>query len=112
MAARKTNEAGWHPDLLPAIRPHSQLLLRLVVVIRKRATNKTHVLLSEKTAWHLPTCELHPTRSLHSTLRKFMVELFGAEVPQHKPHGLLSVSDVCKCIEIIQQQTKWFLFYR
>lgn len=25
-----------------------------------------------------------------------MVELFGAEVPQHKPHGLLSLEHDCK----------------
>jgi 8-oxo-dGDP phosphatase len=63
-----------------------------VVVIKKRATNRVHVLISERTSWHLPTCEVHPGKSLHSTLRKFMVDLFGAEVAQHRPHGVLSVS--------------------
>merc|ERR1711879_680531 len=30
-------------------------------------------------------------RSVHSTLKRFMTEIFGADIPQHKPHGLLSV---------------------
>lgn len=67
-------------------------MLRLVVVIKKKATNRVHVLLSERTAWHLPICEIHPSKSVHSTLRRFMVELFGAEVAAHRPHGILSVS--------------------
>lgn len=91
-AARKGNDSTWHNNILPVLRPHSRLLLRLVVVIKKKATNMIHVLLSERTAWHLPICEIHPTKSLHSTLRRFMVELFGAEVAPHRPHGVLSVS--------------------
>lgn len=81
----------WHSDMLPAIRSHEKLLLRVVVVIKKKATNRVHVLLSERTAWHLPICEINPTKSLHSTLRRFMIELFGADVPLHRPHGCLSV---------------------
>ena len=30
------------------------------------------MLVSEKTAAHLPVCEIHPGRSLHATLKKFM----------------------------------------
>ncbi|CAH1381193.1 hypothetical protein MTP99_005171 [Tenebrio molitor] len=89
--ARRNKDNSWHGDQLPCLRPHSKLLLRLVVVIKKRATNRVHVLISERTSWHLPTCEVHPGKSLHSTLRKFMVDLFGAEVAQHRPHGVLSV---------------------
>lgn len=62
------------------------------MVIKKRATNRVHVLLSERTAFHLPTCEIYPSKSVHSTLKRFMVEIFGAEVASHRPHGLLSVS--------------------
>ena len=35
-------------------------------------SNRVHVLVSEKTAVHLPVCEIHPGRSLHATLKKFM----------------------------------------
>lgn len=90
--ARRSQDKSWHSDLLPALKPHTKMLLRLVAVIKKKANNRVHVLLSEKTAWHLPTCEIHPSKSIHSTLRTFMVELFGADVAQHRPHGLLSVS--------------------
>lgn len=89
--ARRTRDSSWFPDQLPALRAYSRLLLRLVIVIKKKATNRVHILLSERTSWHLPTCEINPGKSCHSTLRKFMVDLFGAEVPPHKPHGLLSV---------------------
>ncbi|XP_018570866.1 8-oxo-dGDP phosphatase NUDT18 [Anoplophora glabripennis] len=89
--ARRTRDPGWFLDQLPALRPYSKIFLRLVVVIKKKANNRVHVLLSERTTWHLPTCEVHPSKSIHSTLRKFMIDLFGAEVPTHRPHGLLSV---------------------
>lgn len=89
--AIKSNDRTWHSEILPVPRPHNQLLLRLVILVRKRATNRVHVLVSERTAFHLPICEIHPTKSLHSTLRRFMVELFGAEVAPHKPHGILSL---------------------
>ncbi|XP_077283568.1 8-oxo-dGDP phosphatase NUDT18 [Arctopsyche grandis] len=82
---------SWHPDLLPAARPHSLNLLRIVGLIKRRSTNRVHLLLAEKTTLHLPTVEIHPTRNLHSTLRKFLVEIFGPDLPQHRPHGLLSV---------------------
>lgn len=81
----------WHTEILPSKFPHHKTYLRVVAAIRKRATNKLHILVSERNAHHLPTVEVHPQRSLHSTLRKFMIELFGAELPQHRPHGLLSV---------------------
>ena len=54
---------------LPAIRPHNKLLLRLVIVVRRKSNNKPHILVSEKTAVHLPVCEINPTRSIHSTLK-------------------------------------------
>jgi len=81
----------WHHPVVPALRPHNKLLLRTVIVIRKKTNNRLHVLISEKTAAHLPVCEINPSRSIHSTLKKFMTEIFGADTPHHKPHGLLSL---------------------
>lgn len=86
-----SNSEPQHPRLLPSVRPHHKLLLRLVVCIRQKSTNRLHILLSEKTEVHLPLCEINHNHNLHSTLRKFMVEIFGADVPSHKPHGVLSV---------------------
>ncbi|KAJ9591871.1 hypothetical protein L9F63_001594, partial [Diploptera punctata] len=71
----------WHSNMLPVLAPQHKLLLRLVVCIRKR----------KKTEVHLPVCEINPTRNLHSTLKKFMTEIFGADLPPHKPHGILTV---------------------
>lgn len=82
---------SWHMDILPAPIHHVKDLLRLIVVIKKRSTNRLHVLLSEKTALHYPTCEINPAKSIHSTLRRFMVEMFGADVGQHRPLGLLNL---------------------
>lgn len=81
----------WHPDILPAAKPHKRNLLRLVVVIKRRSNNRVHVLLGEKTRLHLPVAEIDQNKSVHSTLRKFLVDVFGADLPQHRPHGLLSV---------------------
>lgn len=81
----------WHKNILPAPIPHVKDLMRLIVLIKKRSTNKLHVLLSEKTTLHFPTCEINPAKSVHSTLRRFMVEMFGADVAQHRPLGLLNV---------------------
>ncbi|XP_014481362.1 PREDICTED: 8-oxo-dGDP phosphatase NUDT18 isoform X2 [Dinoponera quadriceps] len=78
-----------HPHLMPVIKPHSKLLLRLTVTSKKRAT--LHVLLSDTEQYELPICEINPNRSLLSTLHSFMTEIFGNDVAQHKPHGLLSV---------------------
>lgn len=88
---RNPADPSWHRDILPALRPHHKSYLRLVIAIRKKATSRVNILLSEKTAYHFPTVEIHPGRNLHSTLRKFMIELFGAELPPHRPHGVLSV---------------------
>lgn len=103
--AKLEHDNTWHLDMLPAVRSHEKLLLRVVVVIKKRATNRVHVLLSERTAWHLPICEINPTKSLHSTLRRFMIELFGADVPSHRPHGCLSVR------KIISEVLFFFFFF-
>lgn len=81
----------WHANVLPTRHPHKRNYLRVLAVARKRASNSMNILISEKNAHHFPTVEMHPNRSLHSTLRKFMIEIFGAELPQHRPHGLLSV---------------------
>ncbi|KAJ0183319.1 hypothetical protein K1T71_001295 [Dendrolimus kikuchii] len=89
---RESKTSGsWHKDILPSPTPHLKDLLRLIVLIKKRSTNRLHVLLSEKTSIHFPTCEINPAKSVHSTLRRFMVEMFGADVGQHRPLGLLNV---------------------
>lgn len=91
-ARQRTNDPHlWHGPILPAAKALQKNYLRVVAVIKKRATNRLHVLLSEKTTYHFPTVEVHPGRSVHATLRKFLIELFGAELPQHRPHGILSV---------------------
>ncbi|CAG9132725.1 hypothetical protein JYU34_017493 [Plutella xylostella] len=102
---KSTPGVGWHKNLLPASIPHSKDLLRLIVVIKRRSTNRLHVLLSEKTAIHFPVCEINPAKSVHSTLRRFMVEMFGADVGQHRPLGLLNLehdpaSDGC-CLTLL-----------
>lgn len=81
----------WHKCVLPAPKPHSRNFLRIVAVIKRRSNNRVNILLSEKNTYHFPSVEIHPARSIHATLRKFMIELFGAELPQHRPHGILSI---------------------
>lgn len=85
------SKTHWHADILPAPKPHRRNFLRVVVAAKRRATNRVHVLLSERIALHLPLVELHPGRSIHTTLRKFLIELFGAELPQHRPTGIMTV---------------------
>jgi len=80
-----------HPPLLPTARSYSKLYLRLIICARSKTNNQVHVLVSEKTAAHLPICEIHPGRSLHATLKKFMTEMFGADLPSHRPHGVLAL---------------------
>ncbi|CAL1290396.1 unnamed protein product [Larinioides sclopetarius] len=82
---------AWHRPLLPALCPHKNLLFRLIVVIRKKSNNRIHVLISEKGNVHFPTCEINPSKSIHSTLRKYIQVLFGSNPPPHKPHGIMSV---------------------
>src|SRR6202012_3853245 len=48
---------------------------------------------------HFPTVEIHPGRSVHATLMKFLIELFGAELPQHRPQGILSIEHSPTSIE-------------
>uniref|UniRef100_L7M919 Putative nudix hydrolase fgf-2 n=1 Tax=Rhipicephalus pulchellus TaxID=72859 RepID=L7M919_RHIPC len=81
----------WHPPIMPALRPHSKLCLRLVTIIRKKANNLLHVLVSEKGVAHLPTCEINPSRSIHTALKRFIQNMFSSEPPPHKPLGVLSV---------------------
>lgn len=88
---RQTSDQQWHMDVLPLKKSHTKNYLRVLAAIKKRSTNKIHILLSEKNTYHFPTVEIHPGRNIHSTLRKFMIELFGAELPQHRPHGILTV---------------------
>uniref|UniRef100_A0A1L8DM12 Putative nudix hydrolase fgf-2 n=1 Tax=Nyssomyia neivai TaxID=330878 RepID=A0A1L8DM12_9DIPT len=77
--------------MLPQAKAHTKSHLRLVMAIKKRATNRFHILYSEKETSHYPTVEIHPERSIYSTLIKFMKEIFGADLPQHKPLGLFSI---------------------
>ena len=61
---------------------HSPLLILEVVSLTRRVkrliyvcvccSNRVSVLMSEKTSLHLPTCEISPPRSIHSTLKKYM----------------------------------------
>ncbi|XP_064473053.1 8-oxo-dGDP phosphatase NUDT18-like isoform X2 [Ornithodoros turicata] len=81
----------WHPPTLPVIRPHEKLYLRIVTIIRKKANNMLHVLVSEKGNAHLPMCEINPARSVHTALKKFVHSIFSSEPPPHKPHGVLSL---------------------
>lgn len=62
-----------HDNIKPILHPHEKLYLRLVICIKQKSSNKVHVLLSEKTQVHFPVCEIYPARSLHATLRKFMI---------------------------------------
>ncbi|XP_012276987.1 8-oxo-dGDP phosphatase NUDT18 [Orussus abietinus] len=87
----KSKGIPWHPSVLPMVQSRAKLYLRLIVCIKKKATNRLHVLISEKSALHLPIAEINPGRNVHSTLHRFMVDIFGDSVPQHRPHGLLSV---------------------
>ena len=84
----------WHHPIIPALRPHRRLLLRTVILIRKKTSSKVHVLCSEKTAAHLPICEINPVRSLHSTLKKYLTEIFGADIPQHKVRRTMNHSNI------------------
>lgn len=93
-AMRKNNmerPLQWHNSILPAEKSHARNYLRVVAVIKKRSNNRVNILLSEKNAYHFPSVEIHHARSIHATLRKFMIEIFGAELPQHRPHGVLSI---------------------
>ncbi|XP_077259161.1 8-oxo-dGDP phosphatase NUDT18 [Temnothorax americanus] len=85
------NTVPQHPRLMPVSKPRAKLSLRLIVTSKKRATNRLHVLISDTERYNPPICELNPNRSLLSTLHSFMTEIFGNDVAQHKPHGLLSV---------------------
>lgn len=87
---KRPSDSNWHKNILPAFKAHYKSYLRVVIAARRRP-NRVNILVSEKNCYHFPTVEIHPGRSLHSTLRKFMIELFGCEVPQHRLVGLLSV---------------------
>ncbi|XP_014259150.1 8-oxo-dGDP phosphatase NUDT18 [Cimex lectularius] len=91
-----------HSEILPSLKTHSKLLLRLIVCIKKKSSNRVLILLSEKTEAHFPMCEINHLQSLHSTLRKFMVDIFGADVPPHKPHGIICVEHQPKTTESVK----------
>lgn len=88
---KNRGESPWHSKTLPIYFSHHRSYLRVVAVARKRTSNSLNMLVSEKNLHHLPTVEIHPSRSVYSTLRNFMIELFGAELPQHRPHGVLTL---------------------
>ncbi|MCL4140719.1 UNVERIFIED_CONTAM: hypothetical protein GTU68_006016, partial [Idotea baltica] len=89
--AARTSDEPWHPHLLPVNLSHSKLLLRLIIVVRKKSNNRVCILVSDKTSCHLPVTEINPVRSLHSILRKYMTEMFGSDLPPHRPQGILNV---------------------
>ncbi|KAF2351698.1 hypothetical protein FHG87_017550 [Trinorchestia longiramus] len=92
-----TDRALWHSPLLPVSRPATKMLLRLLIAVRKKANNRMCVLVSDKTSTHLPTTEISPVRSLHYTLKKYMTEIFGAELPPHQyehTHTLMRVKRI------------------
>lgn len=93
----KNKSGSQHPYLMPLSRSFSKLLLQLIVIAKKRATNKLHVVVSDTEVYHLPICEINPNRSLLSTLHNFMTEIFGTDVAPHKPHGLLAVEFSGNC---------------
>lgn len=95
-ATDPANAFSWHKSILPSEKTHARNYLRVIAVIKRRSNNKVNILLSEKNAYHFPSVEIHPARSIHATLRKFMIELFGAELPQHRPHGILSIEHAPK----------------
>lgn len=68
-----------------------------------------HVLVSEKTAAHLPVCQINPMRSIHSTLKKYLTEIFGAEIPAHKVIwrvlAKIDVNEICSCTECSPSST-------
>ncbi|KAG4076346.1 hypothetical protein HA402_005789 [Bradysia odoriphaga] len=91
-ADKESLQAKWISNMNElSLRSKDILPLIDLAVIKKRCTNRAHVLVSEKNSYHFPTVEVHPNRSVHATLRKFLIELFGAELPQHRPQGILSV---------------------
>ena len=77
-----------HNDILHSIRKSQKSQTsqssRALILIRKKSNNRMHVLVSEMTAAHLPVCQINPMRSIHSTLKKYLTEIFGAEIPAHK----------------------------
>jgi len=91
MEYHTNRDEPWHNKIIPSVVPHKKLYMRIVIAVRKKANNKVNVLVSEKVAAHLPICEINPHRSLHTTLKKYLCEVFGADLPQHKPHGILCV---------------------
>ena len=64
-----------------------------MIAVRRRADNGVCVLVSEKTAAHLPVCEINPTRSIHSTLKKYMTEIFGSDLPPHRRKLFIIISN-------------------
>ncbi|CAG7829748.1 unnamed protein product [Allacma fusca] len=81
----------WHAKTMPTNIAHKKLYMRFIIGVRRRANNRVTVLVSEKDHVHIPVCEINPQRSVHSTIKKYMTEIFGADLPQHRPHGLLSL---------------------
>lgn len=90
---QKLNHLPKHKNIMPIEKAHGQNYLRIIAVIKKRSTNTTHILLSRKNdkIVHFPVVEIHPQKSIHSTMRTFLQEFFVGELPQHRPQGILAV---------------------
>ncbi|XP_053203659.1 8-oxo-dGDP phosphatase NUDT18-like [Panonychus citri] len=82
---------SWHRSILPVIQSHDKILLRLIMIIKKKANNRLHVLVGDKDGNHLPVCEINPLRSVHATLKRFVQYIFNNQAPLHRPHGILSI---------------------
>ena len=96
-----------HNDILHSIRKSQKSQKsqspRAVILIRKKSNNRMHVLVSEKTAAHLPVCQINPMRSIHSTLKKYLTEIFGAEIPAHKVFIIIT-EDIYQLHEILSTE--------
>lgn len=86
-----TSSTMWPRDILPVTKSHAKNYVRLICTIKSRTRNGFQLLHSERDETHFPLFEIHPERNLYSTLIKFLKEIFGSDLPQHRPQGILSV---------------------
>ncbi|OTF79474.1 nucleoside diphosphate-linked moiety X motif 18-like protein, partial [Euroglyphus maynei] len=93
------NGKSWHSPQLICQRYVPNLYMRLIVTVWDGKIGKHRVLIAHSLSPHLPICQLNPTRSVHSTLKRFMQYIFSGNngisnnsvVPPHKPIGLIAI---------------------
>ncbi|KAH7645913.1 nucleoside diphosphate-linked moiety x motif 18-like protein [Dermatophagoides farinae] len=93
------NGQSWHSPQLICRRYIPNLYMRLVIASWDQQIGKHRILIAHSLSPHLPICQLNPTRSVYSTLKRFMQYLFGGNdgipsnsaVPPHKPLGLMAI---------------------